>query len=142
MSEFHPTPPQPSPAQPLSPADARLWSTLAHVGNIIGFLPALLILLILGPRDAQVRDQSREALNFVITALIAIVGLNIVGAILSTIAFQLPTGIDILFGLLGLLLNLAEFAIYVFLVVFSIVAAVRVNAGGSYRYPFALRLVK
>ena len=61
---------------------------------------------------------------------------------MSVIYYQLPSGIDVLFGLLGLLLTLVEFAIYILLVVFSIVAAVRVNNGGSYRYPFALRLIK
>ncbi len=138
MTDYQPA----AAAQPLSPADEKLWSTLAHVGNIIGFLPSLLIFLILGPRGAHVRTESREALNFVITAIIGIVALNIVGAIVSVIYFQLPSGIDVIFGLLGLLLNLVEFAIYILLVVFSIVAAVRVNAGGSYRYPFALRLIK
>jgi hypothetical protein len=138
MSEFQPAPPAP----PLSPADENLWSTLAHVGNVIGFLPSLLIFLILGPRSPRVRAESKEALNFVITAIIGIVALNIVGAVVTAIYWQLPTGIGILFGLLGLLLNLVEFAIYILLVVFSIVAAVRVNSGGSYRYPFALRLIR
>ena len=129
-------------AQPLSPADEKLWSTLAHVGNIIGFLPSLLIFLILGPRSARVREESKEALNFVITAIIAYVVLVVLGVILGVIDANAPSGISLIFGLLGLLVGLAEFAVWVLLVVFSIVAAVRVNNGGSYRYPLSLRLIK
>jgi uncharacterized Tic20 family protein len=129
-------------AQPLSPADEKLWSTLAHIGNIIGFLPSLLIFLILGPRSPRVRQESKEALNFVITAIIAYIALLILGAIITVLYISTPSGVDVIFGLLGLLINLAEFAVWVLLVVFSIVAAVRVNNGGSYRYPIALRLIK
>jgi len=129
-------------APPLSPADENLWSTLAHVGNVIGFLPSLLILLILGPRSARVRQESREALNFVLTGLIAWVALWIVGIVVGTIGNALPSAIGLPFVLLGLLVGLAEFAVWVLVVVFSIVAAVRVNTGGSYRYPFSLRLIK
>jgi uncharacterized protein len=144
MSEFQPTPPPPPPsaAQPLAPADEKLWSTLAHVGNIIGFLPSLLIFLILGPRSERVKTESREALNFVITAIIAYIALLIVGQIFGAIGNALPSGIDIIFLLLGGLVSLLIFADWVLVIIFSIVAAVRVNNGGSYRYPFALRLIK
>jgi uncharacterized protein len=138
VTEYQPA----APAQPLSPADEKLWSTLAHIGNIIGFLPSLLILLILGPRSPRVRTESREALNFVITVAIAEVALWIVGAIFNALYTVTPSGIDLVFVLLGFIVGLAQFALWVLLVVLSIVAAVRVNAGGSYRYPFALRLVK
>jgi uncharacterized Tic20 family protein len=127
---------------PLSPADEQLWSTLAHVGNVIGFLPSLLILLILGPRSPKVKQESQEALNFVITAIIALVALAIVSAIVGTIAAAAPDGIGLLFGLLTLLIGLVQFAVYVLVIALSIVAAVRVNNGGSYRYPFSLRLIK
>lgn len=138
MTDYQPA----AAAQPLSPADEKLWSTLAHVGNILGFLPSLLIFLILGPRSATVKQESREALNFVITATIAVIGLTIVSAIVGGIASAAPSGIGLLFGLLALLIGLVQFAVYVLVIVFSIVAAVRVNSGGSYRYPISLRLVK
>jgi uncharacterized protein len=138
VTEYQPA----APAQPLSPADEKLWSTLAHIGNIIGFLPSLLIFLILGPRSPRVRTESREALNFVITVAIAEVALWIVGAIFNALYTVTPSGIDLVFVLLGFIVGLAQFALWVLLVVLSIVAAVRVNAGGSYRYPFALRLVR
>jgi uncharacterized Tic20 family protein len=130
------------PPQPLSPADETLWSTLAHIGNVLGFLPSLLILLILGPRSTRVRQESREALNFVITAIVAWIALWIVGIVVGVVARSTPDGVSLLFVLLGLLVGLAQFAVWVLLIVFSIVAAVRVNSGASYRYPIALRLIK
>jgi uncharacterized Tic20 family protein len=133
---------QPAPAQPLSPADETLWSTLAHVGNVLGFLPSLLILLILGPRSARVKRESTEALNFVLTALIALIALWVLGAVVGVFAGALPSGAAVLFVLLSLLIGLVQFSIWVVVIVFSIVAAVRVNGGESFRYPFALRLVK
>lgn len=136
------SPGYPPAAQPLSPADEKLWSTLAHVGNVLGFLPSLLIFLILGPRGATVKQESREALNFVITATIAVIALTIVNAVVTGIASAAPSGIGLLFGLIALLIGLVQFAVYVLVIVFSIVAAVRVNNGGSYRYPISLRLVK
>ena len=145
MTQSPPPPPAPRTARSpaLSPADEKLWSTLAHIGNIIGFLPSLLIFLILGSRSARVRQESAEALNFVITATIAWIALAIVGVILSIIGAQLPErhrpGVRAArpAGRRSL-----QFAVWILLVVFSIVAAVRVNNGGSYRYPFALRLIK
>ena len=128
-------------APPLSSADENLWSTLAHIGNVVGFLPSLLILLILGPRSRRVRQESREALNFVITAFIAWIALWIAGAVVGGVANALPPAVGLVFGLIGLLIGLASFAVWVLVVVFSIVAAVRVNGGASYRYPFSLRLI-
>lgn len=128
--------------RPLSPSDENLWSTLAHVGNIIGILPSLLIFLILGPRSERVKQESREALNWVITVAIAEVALLILWTIVGAIAATAPRGIDLLFGLIAGLVWLVIFAVGIVNVVFSIVAATRVSSGGSYRYPFALRLVK
>ena len=129
-------------AAPLSPADEDLWSTLAHVGTVLGFLPSLLILLVLGPRSARVRQEAREALNFALTACIAVIALWILGIVVGGIASAVPRGVDLPFLLLGFLVGLAEFGVWVLVVVLSIVAAVRVNGGASFRYPFSLRLVK
>jgi uncharacterized Tic20 family protein len=109
---------------------------------VLGFLPSLLILLILGPRSARVKRESTEALNFVLTALIALIALWVLGAVVGVFAGALPSGAAVLFVLLSLLIGLVQFSIWVVVIVFSIVAAVRVNGGESFRYPFALRLVK
>ena len=138
MTESQPA----TPAPPLSPADEKLWATLAHVGNIIGPVPSLLILLVLGPRGARVRQESKEALNFSVTAVIVWVALWIVGAVVDALSRATPTGLDLVLLLLGLLIGFVRFAVWVLVVVFSIIAAVRVNNGGSYRYPLSLRLIK
>ena len=134
--------PQPYAAQPLSPSDEKLWASLAHFGNILGLLPSLLIFLILKDRSTRVRQESREALNFIITAIIGYVVLFILSIIIGAIAGALPSGVDVIFVLLGFLIGLAEFLLYVAVVVFSIIGGVRVNGGGSYRYPVNLRLIK
>lgn len=134
--------PSQSVPQPLTPSDTKLWASLAHFGNILGLLPSLLIFLILGPRSSHVKTEAREALNFVITAIIAFVALLVVGAIVTALYLWTPSGVDVIFGLIGTLINIAEFALWALVIVFSIVGGVRVNQGGSYRYPFALRLVK
>ena len=132
----------PPAAQPLSASDEKLWSTLAHVGNVIGFLPSLLIFLILGPRSAQVRSESRKALNFVITASIAGLALFILGRIVDFMYAQTPTGLDLIFLLLGGLIGLVQFAVWIVVVILSIINAVHVNRGEASRYPFSLNLVK
>jgi uncharacterized protein len=138
MTEWRPT----SSARPLSPSDERLWSTLAHLGNIVGFLPSLLILLLLGPRSARVTVEAREALNFGLTAFIGWVALWVLGQVLNTLYQVVPTAFDLVFGLLAFLVGLVAFALWVLVVVMAVVAAVRTNALGTFRYPFALRLVR
>ena len=66
--------------------------------------------------------EAREALNFQITVLIAYVICMVL--------------IIILIGLLLVKL------VWIVNLVFCIIAAVRVSSDGSYRYPFALRLIK
>jgi uncharacterized protein len=138
MTESHPT----ASARPLSPSDERLWSSLAHLGNIVGFLPSLLILLLLGPRSTRLTVEAREALNFGLTAFLGWVGLWVLGQVLTTLYRVVPTGIDLVFGLLAFLVGLVALALWVLVAVIAVVAAVRVNALGTFRYPFALRLVR
>lgn len=134
--------PQPYAAQPLSPSDEKLWASLAHFGNILGLLPSLLIFLILKDRSVRVRQESKEALNWIITVAIAIVALVIVGIFFTIFIAFLPSGIDVIFILLNGLVGFLYFAVYVVNIIFSIIGGVRVNGGGSYRYPVNLRLIK
>ncbi len=107
---------------PLSPAESRQWAMLAHVGGIIlGFVGPLIVMLVFGPRDAFTKDQSVEALNFQITAFIASVASMIIG-------FVLPIPLFLL--------------VWVAVLVLSIMGALAANKGQTYRYPFALRLIK
>ena len=114
--------PQPAAAAPLSEAEDKQWASFAHLGGIIGILPSLIIWLIFKDRGAKTNVEGKEALNFQITLLIGWV----VGFILSVV-------------FIGFLIIAA---VGIVSLIFSIIGFTKVNAGESYRYPFALRLIK
>ena len=125
MSEFDNVTAPPPPTTGEAPQDQRTMSLLAHLlGIVTGPIGALIIWLI-NKDDASkgfVIDQSKEALNFQITVFIAIV-------ISWILAF-------VLIGLLLMpLVGIAN-------LVLCIIAGIKANNGESYRYPFALRLIK
>ena len=122
-------PVQPKPAAPLTEAEDKQWASFAHLGGIIWFLPSLIIWLIFKDRGVKTNVEAKEALNFQITVTIGYVACIILGTILSIV-------------LIGFLFYLIQFAIWVAAIILSIIAFTKVNAGGSYRYPFALRLIK
>jgi uncharacterized Tic20 family protein len=134
---------QPAPAAPLSEADDKLWASLAHLGGILYILPSLIIYLVLKDRGAKVRVEAKEALNWQITFVGGWIILEIVTAIISAIvvAASVASLSDAGFGVASVLWIL-PFAWWVLNVIFSILGFVKVNGGGSYRYPFALRLIK
>lgn len=121
-------PPAPGYGAPLQPqltdAEQRQWAMFAHIGGIIlGFIAPLVIWLIYKDRGRFVEEQSKEALNFQITLVIAAIAIGIIS--LVTLG-------------LGSFLYLA----FIVAVVFMIMAAVAVNRGEAYRYPVNIRLVK
>jgi len=157
MTTPAPQPAAPQPAGPLTEAEDKQWASFAHFGGavvllglilgwigLIAIVPALVIFLVFGKRGPRTLVESKEALNFQIT----VVGALIIWTILSTIiinavAASITTfeGLALL-GTVGLLLGLVALAIIVIDVIFSIIGGVKVQGGGSYRYPFALRLIK
>ncbi|MFC7430158.1 MULTISPECIES: DUF4870 domain-containing protein [unclassified Agrococcus] len=119
---------------PMSPQDEKQWAMLGHLGGIawvlsLGWLGPLIVFLMYKDRSAFVRQESKEALNFQLFMTILFVGLVLVGSITSFIligfVFLAVCWVPPLLGL-----------------IFAIVGAVRVNAGGSYRYPFNWRIIK
>lgn len=125
------------PATPLSPAEDKQWASFAHFGGIavlfwLGWLPALVIYLIFKDRGSLTRQESKESLNFQITVTGALVANAIIGSILTVVTF----------GIWYFIQLLIHAVIVIAAVVFSILAGVKVNNGGSYRYPLTLRLVK
>ena len=103
----------------------RTLAMLTHLsGIILGFIVPLVIWLVNKDKSDKgwLNDQAKEALNFQITLLIVYV----VGTILTVI-------------LIGALINLVA---WLTCIVLSIMAALKVNEGVAYRYPFALRLIK
>ncbi len=116
-------PPPPPEFQSGSSSNDQTMIVLAHLGGIVlGFIPALVIMLTSGTKSARVRAQAVEALNFQITLLIA----SLIAGVLTLV----------LIGLLLLpIVMLAG-------LVFPILAAIKVSNGQDYTYPLALRLVK
>ncbi|MBM7093910.1 DUF4870 domain-containing protein [Streptomyces sp. S12] len=102
---------------------------LAHLSTLVGLivpfgtiLGPLVVWLMKKDTMPFVADQGKEALNFNITVLIAM----IVGGILTLV-------------LIGVLVMIV---VGIAWLVLSIIAALAANKGESYRYPFTLRLVK
>jgi hypothetical protein len=102
--------------------DAKNMALLVWVGSIFfGFIPSLIMYLV-KKDDAYIAEQSKEALNWCITATIGYVA----GLILTAI-------------LIGALLLVAVGICHL---VFCIMGAVAVSSGKSFRAPFAIRLLK
>jgi uncharacterized Tic20 family protein len=105
--------------------DQKTLALITHLsGIVLGFIVPLIIWLVNKdqPDKAFVTDQSKEALNFQITLLMVYV----VGIILSII-------------LIGALINLAA---WLACIVLSIIGGLAAQKGQTYRYPFAIRLIK
>lgn len=102
--------------------DSKNMAMLNWIGTLLfGFIPCLIFYLI-KKDDAYVQDQSKEALNWSITAIIG----YFVGGILSII-------------IIGIFLLLAVGICHL---VFTIMGAVAASSGKPFRVPFAIRLLK
>ncbi len=126
----------PQPAAPLTAAEDKQWAMWSHFGGILWILPSLIIFLVFKDRGTLTKQESKEALNWQITFLIFYIGWTIIGAILTAILiFTALWSLTWIFGLIGWLIYLAN-------VLFSILGGVKVNGGGSYRYPVNFRFIK
>ena len=132
MTNPAPQPAAPQPAAPLTEAEDKQWASFAHFGNILSFVPPLIIWLIFKDRGPRTNVDGKEALNFGITATIAFVAITIINAILSAVTLGFWLLISWIFPL----------AIWIFVIIFSVQGGMKVNAGGSYRYPVNIRFIK
>ena len=123
--------PQPPPANPpqsgktmyLPTQDERMWGMLAHLSSLIAgvvglpFLGPLVVWMMKKEESPFVADQAKEALNFQLAVLIAVVvcAATCVGIILLPVV-----GIGSL--------------------VYTILAGMEANKGAYYRYPYTIRL--
>ena len=104
-------------------SEDKTMAMLAHLSIIIlGVVGPLIFWLVTKDKSEFQRDQSREALNFGILYTLAM------------IASTIPIAVFI-----GLLLSSA---VWITMLVFTIMAAMAVNRGEMYRYPVNWRLVK
>jgi uncharacterized protein len=119
--------PVPQPAPAVLSQEQKLWATVAHLGGVLAFypvihlIPALVIFAVYLKKDAFVRDQAREALNFQIVIMILYIGARILNA--------LP-----FFPNLILL-------VWIFSLVFAVLAAISTGKGRPYRYPITYRFI-
>jgi len=132
MTTPPPAPAAPQPAAPLTEAEDKQWASFAHFGNILSFIVPLIIWLVFRERGAKSNVEGKEALNFGITAAIAFVVITILNTILTAVTFGF-------WALIGWILPLAA---WVFVIIFSIQGGMKVNQGGSYRYPVNIRFIK
>ncbi len=117
------SPPQPPVASPSSNDDRNL-AMLTHLSGCIFNIIVPLVVWLMNkdkPEKAYLVAESKEALNFQITVLI--------GYVICWILVIVLIGVFLKWVLI--ILNL----------VMCIIAAMKVSSEGSYRYPFALRLV-
>jgi hypothetical protein len=111
--------PFPSPLQ----QDETVWALLAQLSGIVGLgvIGPLIIMLVAGPQRPFARAAATEALNFHLTVLFA--------AIVSGILVLVIVGIFMLL------------ALSITALIYSILAAIAVGRGNTYRYPLTIRLV-
>ncbi len=124
----------PQPAAPLTEAEDKQWASFAHFGNILGFIPPLVIWLMFKERGARANNEGKEALNWAITVAIVIVGVMILSFILGLVP------------IVGIFVGFLTFLIYpavgIVNLIFAIMGGMKVNEGGAYRYPVNFRLIK
>lgn len=113
---------QPQDAQAVVSQDSKNMGLLLWILSIFfGFIPALIFFLT-KKDDPYVYNQSKEALNWGITALIGYVGGMILMIILIGVFVMMAIGIAHL--------------------VFCIMGAIATSSGKDFKVPFALRLIK
>ncbi len=120
------------PASKETNRDACMWAMFCHLAGLGGFLPIapvlggiiapLIIWQIKKDQFAFVDEQGKEAVNFQISIVIY----AIAAALLC-------------FACIGIALLPA---VYIFDVVFLLIAGVKANNGEHYRYPLTIRFIK
>ena len=112
--------------------DARMWGMICHLAGLGGLIPIVPIIgSVIGPlivwqikKDefGFVADQGKEALNFQISILM----------------YAIVSGL-LCFACVGFVLLPA---VYIFDLIFLLIAAVKANDGEHYRYPLTIRFIK
>ena len=115
--------------------DDKTMGMLAHLTALVSIGPLIIWLMNKDKPDKEfVNTEAKEALNFVITIWIVMIGAMIVSTILAFI--------PVLGWIASILIWLALMAVGLGGVVFIIIAAMKANEGVNYRYPVNIRLVK
>ena len=136
MTEPSAPAPQPQPSAPFTEAGDKQYTVLATFLNIIPLIPALIFYFAFKDRGPRIAEQSKENLNWTINVVIVVVAAGILSIILGLIPIA-----GIIFGIL---LTLVGWAAWIVNLIFSIIGGVKLSNGEvtSYRYPFAVRIIK
>jgi uncharacterized protein len=111
-----------TPVTPPTP-DEKTMGILSHILCIVGgFIAPLIIYLIKKDESVYIREQSKEALNFMITTFILYIGCWI-----------------LMFVLIGFILMLV---LFFGVLVLIILATIKASEGKLYRYPINFRFIK
>jgi len=123
---------QDSPGSKESNKDARMWGMICHLAGLGGLIPIVPIIgSVIGPLIVWqikkeefnfVADQGKEAVNFQISILM----------------YAIVSGL-LCFACVGFVLLPA---VYIFDLIFLLIAAVKANDGEHYRYPLTFRFIK
>lgn len=130
-------------------SDDRTLSILTHGGVLVGgfILPLVFYLIADDKTRPETRWNAREALNFQLTFLVAYLGSFIVffaGLALSGAfgASGSDAGAGIGFGISFIVFFVVIFGAVIVNFVFSIIGAMRANAGIRWRYPLRIPFVR
>jgi uncharacterized Tic20 family protein len=127
---------------PLSAQDDRFWGAIAHLGGIFLFLPSLIIFLALRRNGSITRIESKEALNWQISLFICWLVVDFLVLIFGGIYVAAASAGGTAAIQPSLVLYLVWAVLWLVNAVFSVLGFLRVNRGGSYRYPIAVRFIK
>lgn len=109
----------------LSEADERNYSALGNLlGLIGGFIPSLIVWMLYKEKSSFVDRNMKSALNFQISVIIYVIAAGILTAVT-----------------LGIL-SFLYLAIWVIVIVFSIMGFVKNREGKDYKYPLTIPIVK
>lgn len=139
MASLPPEPPPPpaaaspeaaSPPPEAIDAESKQMAMLAHLlGALVGFLGPLIIWLIKKDKSPFVDYHGKEALNFAITLLIGYLITSAVYVVISMVTCGFGAFLPI------------PLVVYVFQLVYGIIACTKANNGEYYRYPICIRMI-
>ena len=118
--------------------ETQMWNMLCHLialsGYITGlgfFLGPLIVWWAMKAKYPSVEQHGKESLNFQITVFLVSIGVGLASVVFGV----LTCGIGLYVGVAAMaILGVAH-------LVLVIIASMQAWSGGSYRYPFTLRLI-
>jgi len=127
------------PVQPLSPAEERTWSLLAHLSILLnlvtgfaGPIAALIIYLVYKDRSRKVAYHALQALVFQLICWYG--GGLLIGALWATVGILSVILIGIILIPIAIIMTLVLVALPVGAVIYGIIGAIQVNQGQDFKY--------